>query len=238
MQHEELSQEQVAERLDVLRRHVGGGWWMRGMRLGDTAGTPVSTAAADTGFDGRPGEERASSDAVESMALPQQNIQPRGNAAAQPAEAVAERGVSRTGAAAGSQGRHRTPAIPAGNELERDQDRNTGSSPSSPPSVPQERELDGVQTLPTPARREGGGRRDRGAAWLRYKWFLQTAVELMCLSSTIGLLLLLVALHTHTINHSSCIPAQQIRNASPAPEVNFAQVFCIKTLPSNILQDT
>ena len=76
MQHEELSQEEVAERLDVLRRHVGGGWWMRGMRLGDTAGTPVSTAAADTGFDGRPGEERASSDAVESMALPQQNLQP------------------------------------------------------------------------------------------------------------------------------------------------------------------
>ena len=52
----------------------------------------------------------------------------------------------------------------------------------------------------------------------------------MCLSSTIGLLLLLVALHTHTINHSSCIPAQQIRNSSPAPEVNFARVFYIVTL--------
>ena len=228
-------QEEVADRLDMLRRHVGGGWWMRGMRLRDTAGTAMSTDDADTGIDGdgpsgldlplAPGEGRASSNAVESTALPQQNIQPWENPAAQPAEAVAESGVQRTGAAAASQGRHRIPAITAGNELERDQDRNTVSSPTSPSSVPQERDRDGVQTPQTPARREGGGRRERGAAWLRYKWFLQTAVELMCLSSTIGLLLLLVALHTHTVNHSSCIPAQQFRNASPAPEVNFAQVF-------------
>jgi len=36
----------------------------------------------------------------------------------------------------------------------------------------------------------------RGAAWMRYKKLLRTAAECLCLSSTIGLVLLLVALHT------------------------------------------
>ena len=203
--HEELSH----ERLDVLRRHVGGGWWMRGMRLERTAGMRAEGGGETEGNRG-------------------------GGGGGQPilrAEAVAG-GVHQTGAAAASQGRHRIPAILAGNGVASsfsadaaDQDRHTGSSPLFPPSAPPSgSQEDGVHTLPTPTR-GGGGRRERGAAWLRYKWFLQTAVELTCLSSTIGLLLLLVALHTHTINHSSCIPAQQIRNASPAPEVNFAQVF-------------
>jgi len=95
--------------------------------------------------------------------------------------------------------------------------RNSTSDTSSPMAVPV------IQPSPNAARLERGERERqrtererentgnrgrelrapinfrRGAAWMRYKQLLRTAAECLCLSSTIGLVLLLVALHAQGI---------------------------------------
>jgi len=173
---------------------------MRGLRVPD--------AAAASGPDRRPPSTAAAADTdnggAQTYSLAPQNIlTPAGEyafaharrrpsasgAAAQPAEEMTE-DAHRLDASTGDQ-----------NGVRAEGESNAGG----------QRDQDGTrnQALPNPT---------RGAAWLRYKRVLQTTVELLCLSSTIGLLLLLVALHTHTISHSSCIP-QQSRSASPASEV-------------------
>ena len=55
----------------------------------------------------------------------------------------------------------------------------------------------------------------RGSAWARYKRTVCRMLEMLCLTSAVLLLGLLIALHVHTLNHSACIPTRDLRTASP-----------------------